>query len=60
MGYTNSDLMEEIMILSFEEGIINDVREEVKKLLNNNQTLPLYEIYEMAYNKVSKKNFKNN
>ena len=56
MGYTNSDLLEEIMVLSFEEGIINDVRSEVKKLLEQNSSLDLHEAYERAYNKFSKKN----
>lgn len=56
MGYTNSDLLEEIMVLSFEEGIIDDVRSEVKKLLEQNNSLHLHEAYERAYNKFSKKN----
>ena len=58
MGYTNSDLMEEIMILSFEEGIIDDVRGEVKKLLEQNNGIYLHDAYERAYSKFSKKNLK--
>lgn len=54
MGYTNSDLMEELMVLSYEEGIINEVRNEVKKMLEENSNLSMYEVYELAYNKISK------
>ena len=56
MGYTNSDLMEEIMILSFEEGIIDKVREEVKSILEKSKNIPLYEAYQTAYQKFSEKN----
>ena len=58
MGYTNSDLMEEIMFLCYEEKIIDDVRDEVKKLLEKNSSLHLSEAYEIAYNKFTKKNLK--
>ena len=56
MGFTNSDLMEEIMVLCYEEGIVTEVREEVRKLLENNKSISLYEAYELAYQKFSKKN----
>lgn len=55
MGFSNADLLEELMILSYEEGIIEKVREEVKKLLEKNKNIPLYEAYELAYQKFSKK-----
>jgi len=58
MGYTNSELLEEIMILSYEEGIIEKVREEVTKLLEKNKNIPLYEAYDLAYQKFSKKSSK--
>lgn len=56
MGYTNSDLMEEIMFLCFEEGIVEDVRKEVRDILEKNKNIPIYEAYEIAYQKFSKKN----
>jgi hypothetical protein len=56
MGYTNSDLMEEIMVICYQEGIIEKVREEVRNILQFNTRISLPEAYEMAYQKISKKN----
>ena len=56
MGYTNSDMMEEVMVLSYQEGIIEEVRTEVKKTLETNKEITLYDAYLEAYKKFSKKN----
>lgn len=58
MGYTNSDLVEEIIYLSYEEEIIDNVRIEVKKILEKDDNLLLHQAYEIAYKKFSKKNKK--
>lgn len=54
MGYTNSDLLEEILIQSYQEGIIEEVRKEVDILLEKDKHISLSDAYQSAYQKYSK------
>jgi hypothetical protein len=54
MGLTSSELLEELLLKCYKEGIINEVREEVVKTLKTNLLVTQYEAYEMAYKKIKK------
>jgi hypothetical protein len=54
MGLTSSELLEELMLKCYKEGIIEEVREEVRKILETNTLVSQYDAYEMAYKKIKK------
>lgn len=54
MGLTSSELLEELILKCYKEGIIEDVREEVRNILETNELITQYEAYEMAYKKIKK------
>ena len=54
MGLTSSELLEDLLIKCYKEEIIEEVREEVRKLMKNNKHLSQYEAYEISYKKIKK------
>jgi hypothetical protein len=54
MGNTNSDIMEEIMVLCYMEGIVDEVRNEVSIIMESNKNISPCDAYEMAYRRISK------
>ncbi len=54
MGNTNSDIMEEIMVLCYMEGIVDEVRNEVSIIMESNKNISPCDAYEMAYKRISK------
>jgi hypothetical protein len=56
MGLTNSELLEELILICYKENIIEEVREEVRNILETNTLITQYEAYEMAYKKFKKNN----
>ena len=57
MGLTSSDYLEELLHKCYELGIMDEVRDEALKLLEKETSKTQYEIYEIAYQKVTKKKF---
>ena len=55
MGYNSSNLLEEILYECYELGIINEVREEVIRLMNEKKHVRLLDAYEESYYKILKK-----
>jgi hypothetical protein len=54
MGLTSSELLEELMLKCYKEGIIEEVREEVRIILETTSVINQYDAYEMAYKKIKK------
>lgn len=54
MGLTSSELLEELMLKCYKEGIIDEVREEVRITLKDITLINQYDAYEMAYKKINK------
>jgi hypothetical protein len=55
MGYNSSNLLEEILHKSYELGIINEVRKEVIKIIDDKKYDRIVDAYEEAYYKILKK-----
>lgn len=54
MGINNSELLEELMIKCHKEGIIDEVREEVRTIMRTDSTITQHDAYEMAYKRIKK------
>ena len=54
MGLTSSELLEELMLKCYKEGIIDEVREEVSIILKTTSLITQYDAYEIAYKKIKK------
>jgi hypothetical protein len=59
MGYNSSDLLEEILHECYELGIINEVREEVIKTMNEKKHTRLVDTYQESFYKILNKKNKN-
>lgn len=57
MGLTSSDYLEELLHKCYELGIMDEVRDVAINLFKEQPTKTQYEIYEIAYEKVTKKKF---
>jgi hypothetical protein len=55
MGTTNSELLEELLVECYKTGIIEEVREEARKTLEERPDA-IYEAYFSAHEKIIKKN----
>lgn len=55
MGQTNSELLEELLLECYATGIIEEVREEVKKVVERTERFDRYEVYFESYKKIMKK-----
>jgi hypothetical protein len=54
MGLTSSELLENLLIKCYKEEIIEEVRNEARKLMESNGLLSQYEAYELSYKKIKK------
>jgi hypothetical protein len=55
MGLTSSDLLEDLLVKCYKEGIIDEVRNQAHIELKSNKSLSQYEAYELSYKKIKKK-----
>lgn len=55
MGYSSSNLLDEILHNSYELGIIDEVRKEVIKIMNEKKYDRLVDAYEEAFYNILKK-----
>ena len=55
MGITNSELLEELLVKCYDKGIVKEVREEARKVLEEIPNSIIYEAYLTAYEKIIKK-----
>lgn len=54
MGLTSSDLLEDLLVKCYKEGIIDEVRNQVHIELKSNKSLSQYDAYELSYKKIKK------
>jgi hypothetical protein len=55
MSITNSEHLEELIHECYEQNIIKDVRGEVIKIIENQPQIDVFEAYDNAFRKFSKK-----
>jgi hypothetical protein len=59
MGMTNSEMLEELLVKCYDKGIVEEVREEARKILIESPNRVTYEAYLVSYEKIIKKYSKN-